>query len=68
MEESSKHNKRCAKCSEIFVYKPEDTWFDDKGYGYSTKLCKCKYCGQINVIKHFEDRAMKKLNRNGWEY
>ena len=53
---------------ELFVYKPEDTWFDDKGYGYSTKLCKCKYCGQINIIKHFEDRAIKKLNRNGWEY
>ena len=68
MEESSKNNKTCSRCGVNFIFRPEETWFDDKGYGYSTKLVRCPHCGQINIIKHIEDRAMKKLNRNGWEY
>lgn len=58
----------CSKCKKSYSYLPTDAYFDERGYGYSTKLVNCPYCGVPNVIKHIEDRAMKKLNRNGWEY
>lgn len=48
-------DKECKKCKTTFSYKPEDTWWDEKGYGYSTKLCRCPECGCINVIKHDQD-------------
>ena len=62
------NSKTCTKCHEDFIYYPEQIWFDDKGYGYSTKLCRCPYCGQINILKHIEDYSMKKLNRDNREY
>lgn len=63
----AKHNLTCTKCSEDFIYKPEEAFFDDHGFGYSTKLVKCPYCGQINIIKYYEDRSMK-LNRDSRYY
>lgn len=50
-----KEHNICKKCKKIFSYSPEDTWFDEHGSGYSTKLCRCSECGCINVIKHVED-------------
>ena len=49
------NHKVCSKCREDFVYKPEETFWDEKGYGYSTKLVLCPYCKHPNVIKYSED-------------
>lgn len=49
---------RCKSCKSDFVYQPENTWFDEHGYGYSTKLTKCPYCKKIVVLKHIEDRGL----------
>lgn len=56
------NNCLCKKCHTNFVFKPDETWWDEKGYGYSTKLVKCKSCGCINVVKHVEDYGFSKLN------
>lgn len=55
MNPKVKQYKECKKCKSIFSYMPEDTWWDEKGSGYSTKLVSCLHCGCINVIKHNED-------------
>lgn len=47
--------KECKKCDVIFTYTSDEVWWDEKGYGYSTKLVKCPYCGCINVIQYNED-------------
>ena len=47
--------EECKKCRTIYSYTQEDTWWDERGYGYSTKLCKCPECGNINVVSHNED-------------
>jgi hypothetical protein len=60
--EKNKNNCDCIKCHTNFVFKPDECWFDEKGYGYSTKLCKCKNCGCINVVKHIEDYGFSKMN------
>ena len=58
IQEKDKSNLTCKKCKEKFVYFPEETWWDEKGYGYSTKLVKCPHCGCINVVKHVEDYGL----------
>lgn len=52
----------CSKCQHSFTYTPDDTWWDEKGMGYSTQLCKCSVCGSINVLKYVEDYGFKKMN------
>lgn len=52
----------CKKCGQSFSYKKANTYFDDKGYGYSTRLIDCPHCNTINVLKYYEDRAMKLNN------
>ena len=46
----------CKRCGESFSYDSKDTYFDDHGYGYSTKLVKCSHCNTPNVIKRHEDK------------
>ena len=58
-----KEHKVCKKCKSIFSYAPEDTWWDESGSGYSTKLCRCTECGCINVINHIEDSGID-VNKN----
>lgn len=58
----TQNNYVCKKCNESFIYKPEDIWWDDKGFGYSTKLIRCSKCGCINVVEHVEDYGFNKLN------
>lgn len=62
------NNHKCSKCNENFVYFPNEVFWDEHGFGYSTKLTHCPYCGQLNILKYYEDRAMNKLNYNDWEY
>lgn len=58
-DESSVQNScKCKKCGKSFIFKPDDIWWDEKGFGYSTKLTKCKKCGCINVVKHIEDYSL----------
>jgi hypothetical protein len=43
-------------------YSEDETWIDDKGSGYSTKLIRCGCCQKINVIKYFIDENMNLNN------
>lgn len=52
----------CWKCKTSFVFLPEEAYWDDKGYGYSTKLVKCSQCGSTNIIRHVEDYGFAKMN------
>ena len=51
----------CKRCGESFSYDSKDTYFDDHGYGYSTKLVKCSHCNTPNVIKHHEEILYKQF-------
>ena len=57
----------CSKCGQAFSYVRKDTYFDDKGYGYSTRLIGCPHCNTINVLKYYEDQSMK-LNNDSRYY
>jgi RNase P subunit RPR2 len=52
----------CKSCNSYFVFNPDDAKWDEQGYGYSTKLVKCKECGRINVIKYIEDNGLNVNN------
>lgn len=54
----NKFKRKCSKCKEEFDYDDRDTFFDEKGYGYSTKLVKCKNCNCINILNHYEDKSL----------
>lgn len=45
----------CKNCHSYSVVKNTDCWFDDKGFGYSTKLCKCPECGKLVIVGYEED-------------
>lgn len=64
------HSRTCAKCGKIIKYNyKKDTYFDNSGYGYSTRLVKCPECNTPNVLTHYEDRAMKLNNdRRYYDY
>lgn len=53
------NSKECTQCGNKFIYLSNQCFFDDNGYGYSTKLCRCPHCNQINVIKHYEDYGLE---------
>ena len=52
----------CKKCKESFIFEPDECWWDEHGFGYSTKLVKCKHCGCINVVKYIEDYGFSMMN------
>lgn len=58
----NQHRCTCKKCGKLFIYEPDDVWWDEKGYGYSTKLVQHKDCGCINVVEHVEDYGFSRLN------
>lgn len=58
MENGLKFKRRCRKCSDEFEYSNNETFWDESGSCYSTKLVKCPNCGQINIIKYVEDRGL----------
>ena len=59
-----KHNMEieCKNCKEVISYSQDDCFWDDKGFGYSTKLIKCPKCGALIIVGYQEDRAMKLNN------
>lgn len=46
---------KCIQCGKTFENKDELTYWDDRGYGYSTKLARCD-CGQLNIIRYQNDK------------
>ena len=58
----TQRNCVCKKCGSSFMFKPDDVFWDEKGFSYSTKLVKCKHCDCINVLKYVEDYGLSKLN------
>ena len=55
-------NIKCKKCKTIIVYTEADTFWDESGYGYSTKLIKCPYCGCYHAVRYEEDDWIKELD------
>ena len=64
MSTYSNNNCTCKKCGSDFTFLPEECFWDEKGFGYSTKLVKCSDCGCINVVKHVEDYGFSKMNED----
>ena len=60
-EQTKKNSATCKSCGG-FKVQPENVWFDEKGFGYSTKLTKCPHCNKIIILKHIEDYNFNKLN------
>lgn len=56
--------KRCKKCKQDFTYTNEDTFWDENGFGYSTRLVRCKYCNNVVIVEHVEDKSIKFGNRD----
>lgn len=51
-------NLYCKKCGYSFVIKPDMIYWDEKGYGYSTKLCRCPECNTSIIIEYYEDHGL----------
>ena len=46
---------KCIKCDEDLdnvTY-----WWDESGYGYSAKMCRCSRCGTIQYLEIVEDKG-----------
>ena len=56
--DSLKMFQECKSCKTNFSFTSDECWWDEKGFGYSTKLVKCSKCGRINVVKHEVDYSM----------
>lgn len=56
--EAKQNYGHCSACDLDFVFKPDEQWFDEHGLGYSTKLCRCPYCGKIVILKYIEDHNL----------
>lgn len=52
---------KCIKCG--YKWHPDKIYWDEKGYGYSVKLCNCPECNTPNVIKYYEDHGLD-LNKD----
>lgn len=57
-ERSSQNRCFCKKCNKFFDFKPDECFWDEKGFGYSTKLVTHKKCGCINIVQHIEDYSL----------
>jgi len=47
---------KCIKCEEDL--NNVTYWWDEGGYGYSAKLCKCPRCGTIQYLEIVEDKGL----------
>ena len=62
LEERKSNILKCSGCHNTMEYSEDETWIDDKGSGYSTKLIRCGCCQKINLIKYFIDENMNLNN------
>lgn len=44
----------CLSCGVIQI-QPEKMYFDEHGYGYTTRLGNCPHCGKIIILEYIED-------------
>ena len=63
-----KHTLICNKCGIPFQYNESDIFFDDHGFGYSTKLVRCKYCGKVHILKYYEDNLNINFDSRYYKY
>ena len=57
-EQIDEYNVQCFQCKNHINISKNDTWFDDKGFGYSTRLSRCPECGKIIIIGYAEDNHL----------
>jgi len=60
--------RTCKKCGKSFNYSLKDAYWDEKGFGYSTKLIKCPNCSCNNIIKIVEDEYLDVNNDERFYY
>lgn len=53
----------CKKCGSLIKLSADNTYWDEKGYGYSTKLAICNECKTHNVLRYEEDNWIKEAHR-----
>ena len=59
----------CHKCKGAFRVNKHKIIWDEKGYGYSTKLYQCPYCGAYTVLEYYEDSSLDlNINSKWYEY
>ena len=61
-----KQKIQCIQCGSVDEYPDENFWWDDHGYGYSTKLVRCKHCNKINIVRYQEDFGLDVNNDMRW--
>ena len=49
----------CTSCQQEYDVESSKVWWDENGFGYSTKLSRCPKCGHINIIMYIEDEWIK---------
>lgn len=54
---------QCPYCNSKYGEQADAIIWDEHGYGYSTKMCRCPHCGKINSFKYYEDSSLN-LNRD----
>ena len=58
---------KCIQCGKELNYEEDEFWWNDQGFGYSTKLCRCSECNQVNIVKYQEDYSLD-VNNDGRFY
>ena len=58
MKEANQEVRICKKCGFKWWAIKEEEYWDENGYGYSTKLCNCPSCNTPKVIKYYEDCSL----------
>ena len=56
----------CTKCVESFDLEPDKAYFDESGYGYSTKLVKCPNCNTAIVVGYYKHFGFNVNNDPDW--
>lgn len=59
----------CKRCGcRIIINDNKNIIWDENGYGYSTKLCRCHGCNTLNVIEYYEDCSLDINKDTRWYY
>ena len=56
-DEKLKSSMLCNSCKK-FIVQPENIWFYEQGYGYSTRLTNCPHCGKLIILGYIEDYGL----------
>ena len=61
MEQKKDEFTTCPKCGHLIKYHSNDTYWNEHGYGYSTKLINCSICEVPIVLEYEEDDWLKEV-------